>query len=115
MRNQPIDLPGSPLVIAEGQTVSGHIDMRRMPLRGMVIFSPDTLTGTVSVEVSANLDAEEPSEVTWQNLQSGGANVAIGADECVPLDFVCWHGLRLSSGTTEAAKREFKVMGVEEI
>ena len=115
MRNQPIDLPGGILTILEGQTESNFIDMRRMPLRGISIFGPDTLTGTVSIEVSGNLNAEFPSVVRWNNLQSGGANVVIGADECVPLDFVGWHGLRLSSGSTETADREFKILGVEDI
>ena len=89
--------------------------MRRMALRGISIFGPDALTGTVSIEVSGNLDAELPSVVRWNNLQSGGANIEIGTDECVPLDFVCWHGLRVSSGTVETADRVFKVMGVEDI
>ncbi len=115
MRNQPIDLPGGILTIKAGQTESNHIDMRQMPLRGISIFGPDALTGTVSIEVSGNLDAELPSVIRWNNLQSGGSNVVIGADECVPLDFVGWHGLRLSSGTAETADRVFKIVGVEDI
>ncbi len=119
MRNQPIDLPGGILTIpvtgAAATSFSNFIDMRRMPLRGITIFSPDTLTGTVSIEVSGNLDAENPSDVRWNNLQSGGANVVIGADEAVPLDFVCWHGLRVSSGSAETDPRVFKIMGVEDI
>lgn len=84
-------------------------------MRGITIFSPDTLTGTVSIEVSGNLNAELPSVVRWNNLQSGGSNVVIGADEAVPLDFLCWHGLRLASGSVETGDREFKIMGVEDI
>ena len=115
MRNQPVDLPGGILTIPQDATESNHIDMRRMPLRGITIFGPDSLTGTVSIEVSGNLDAELPSVVRWNNLQSGGSNVVIGADEAVPIDFVGWHGLRLSSGSTETEDREFKIMGVEDI
>ena len=115
MRNQPIDLPGGILTIKEGQTESGHIDMRGMPLIGITIFGPDTLTGTVSIEVSGNLDAELTSAVRWSNLQSGGADMTVGADEAVPIDFICWHGLRFSSGSAEGADREFKIMGVEDL
>ena len=115
MRNQGIDLPGGILTILEGQTESNHIDMRRMPLRGITIFSPDDLTGTVSIEVTASLNAELPSVITWQNLQSGGANVVVGADEAVPLDYIGWHGLRMKSGSIEAEDRVFKIVGVEDI
>ncbi len=115
MRNQPIDLPGGILTIESGQANSNHIDMRGMPLRGITIFGPDSLTGTVSIEVSGNLDAENPSDVRWNNLQSGGSNVVIGADEAVPLDFICWAGLRLSSSGAEGADRVFRIMGVEDI
>ena len=115
MRNQPIDLPGGILTIKEGQTESNHIDMRRMPLRGITIFLSGTPTGTISIEVTANLDAELPSVTTWHNLQSGGSNVVVGANEAVPLDFVGWHGLRLVSGSTEDEDRIFKIVGVEDM
>ena len=117
MRNQPIHLPNGTLTIPVSgiADVSNHIDMRKMPLRGITIFGPDTLTGTVSLEVSPNLDAELPSVVRWNNLQSGGSDIVIGADEAVPLDFICWQGLRLSSGSAEGADRVFKILGVEEI
>ncbi len=117
MRNQPIDLPGGILTIpvTGAAGASNHIDMRGMPLRGIVIFGPASLTGTVSVEVSANLDAENPGDVTWQNLQAAAADVVVGADECVVIDFVCWHGLRVASGSAETDPRVFKIMGVEEI
>ncbi len=116
MRNSPIQIGF--LKILEGQLNSDFLDFRKGGLgglRGISIFGPDSLTGTVSLEVSGNLDAEFESLIRWNNLQSGGSNVVIGADECVPLDFVCWHGFRLSSGTVETSDREFRIMGVEEL
>jgi hypothetical protein len=114
-RNQPIDLSGGILTIESGQEKSKHIDMRRMPLRGITIFFSGTPTGTISIEVTASLDAEFPSVTTWHNLQSGGADVVVGADEAVPIDFVGWHGLRFSSSSSEGADRIFKIVGVEDI
>ena len=110
MRNQPIDM-GS-LTIPSGQTTSPHLNMRRKPLRGMSIFSPAALTGTVSIEVSGDLNEDVP---TWQNLQSGAADIVVGAAECVPIDYVGWDGLRFVSASAEAADRTFKMKGVEEL
>ncbi len=118
MRNQAVNiagLEGSILTIKKDQQSSGFVDLRRKGLRGLSVFSGTTLTGTVRMQTTANLDAENPSEVTWQDLQSGGANVTIGQSEAVPLDFVGWHGLRLFSDTAEGDDRVFKLLGVEDI
>jgi hypothetical protein len=115
MRNQPIDLSGGTLTIAQGATATEWLDMRGMPLSGISIFGPAALTGTISIEVTSNLNAENPSDIVAVNLQSGGADIVIGVSECVPLDFICWHGLRLSSGSAEAEARVFKIMGVEDL
>jgi hypothetical protein len=117
-RNQPITIPtlegdGTITIPVTGSAgSSNHIDMRRMPLRGITIFGPAVLTGTVTVEVSADLDAATP---TWQKLQSGGANIAVGAAEAVSIDYVAWHGLRVASASAEASPRVFKILGVEDL
>ncbi len=118
MRNHSISLhePGFMTIpdLPSPDNVTPHIDLRRKGLRGLTIFSPATLTGTITVEVTGNLDAELPNLVEWVALQSGGSDITVGAAEAVPIDYVGYHGIRLQSGSTEASPRVFRVSGVEE-
>ncbi|MEE8115416.1 MAG: hypothetical protein V3T23_13815 [Nitrososphaerales archaeon] len=117
MRNQPIDL-GTSLIKLEGpRTFSTPIVTKKKPLRGITIFSPAALTGTCRVQVSSNFlrFTADPSTITWQDLQSGGANIAVGVDEAVSIDFVGWEAMRVASDTAETSERAFVFVGIEEI
>ena len=119
MRNHSISLHDEGVmtipILASPDNVTPYIDLRRRALRGITIFAPASLTGTITVEVTGNLDAELSSSVRWATLQSGGADIEVGASEAVPVDFVGYHAVRLASDSTEGSPREFIVSGVEEI
>lgn len=111
-RNHSIDI--GTLTIGSGNNVSDALKMNQMPLRGLTIFSPAALDGLVTVEVSGDFADPVP---TWQKLQSGGADVEVGAIQAVPLDFVGWDAFRLASdaGGGETVDRLFKLKGVEDL
>lgn len=124
MRNQPISFQPDEgeFTIPEGMPIadsfSPFIDLRRKMLRGFTIFSPPALTGTVNVQVTGNLANSEltvPIPVDWVDLQSGGANIVVGAAEAVPIDFTCWDAIRIKSDSVETEKREFILKGVEDL
>ena len=66
------------------------------------IFSPATLTGTITVQV-------EPSSTgtAFVALQSGGTDVTLPASKATIISPVSFRQIRLITGTTEAAARTF--------
>ena len=105
MRNYPVKL--ADLVIGNGNTESNEVSLLKTRYRGLAIFSPGTLTGTITVEVS-------PDGTNFMTLRSGGSDVAIAIDECVVIDFVAYQEIRLKSGSAEGDERTFQVRAVEE-
>jgi hypothetical protein len=107
MRNQPIDL--GTMVIASSGTDSTAIEFKRKPVRGVAIYAPAALTGTVTLYVSAD------SASTYQKLQSAGSDITIGAGDCVVVDAVACDYMRVTSGSAEASARTFVVMAYEDV
>lgn len=99
------------LTIASGQTESGELNFsghRGHTDEIHVVCQETTLTGTVTVEVSYD------SGSSWRTLQSGGANVEVGADDSVVIRArPVWDRLRLVSGSAEGADRDFLVICAE--
>ena len=96
---QVVDLPA--LIFSTASTTSnavGGID----DALGLTIYSPATLTGTITVQV-------EPTSTgtSFVDLQSGGADVTIPASKATVLNPITWRQIRLITGTTEAAARTF--------
>ncbi len=70
----------------------------------LTIYSPDTLTGTVTIET-------EPTSTgaTFVTLQSGGADVTLPAGKATVINKVGWKQMRLASAASEASARTFPV------
>lgn len=99
------------MVIASSETDSTAIaaDPHYQNATALIIEGPDALTGTVTVEVSLD-DAS-----SYSKLQSGGADITIGAGDAVPITFQAWTHIRVSSGSAEDAERTFVVKAVEDV
>lgn len=69
---------------------------------GVCIYAPAALTGTITVEVSVD-------GTTFVTLQSGGADVSIGAGKAITLTEISFRHVRLKSSGSEAAQRVFSV------
>ena len=126
MRNQPIRLFGDiEIAIPQYGTESTILDFRKLPIRGITVYGPETFVGTdVAFEVTWDMSAYDKfikgdpsllSTIPWRNLQSGGANIKISSDEAVPVDFVNWMGLRFVSDTIETSKVVFVITAVEDL
>lgn len=107
MRNQPIGL--GTLTVASGQTDSAALEFRKKPLRGITVFAPAALTGTVNIQVSGDAGS------TWNDLYSGGIVVEVPAGSAVAVDFVGWDQLRIHSDASEGADRAFVIKGIEDM
>lgn len=92
-----------PIIIASG-TSTGNAVGTFDDANALTIFSPATLTGTITVEV-------EPSSTgtTFVALQSGGSDVTIPAGKATVLNKVGWRQMRLTSGASEGQTDTFKV------
>ena len=71
---------------------------------GIAIYSPATLSGTVSVQVEPT-----SSGTSFVTLQSGGSDVTLPAGKATILNPVPWKQMRLVSGAAEGADRSFAV------
>lgn len=95
--------------IDSGDDESDYINLGSGRARRMLcieIWSPATLTNSVRVQKS--LDA-----VTWLDVQSAGADIAVPAASVVIVTNVIGVGyLRLLSAAAEADNRDFVVYGV---
>ncbi len=99
------------LQIASGQTASAAIaaDPHYRNASAIVISCEESaLTGTVTVAVS--LDG-----TNYRTLQSGGADVAIAADQSIIITELGFTHFRLESSASEGAARDFLVRAIEEI
>jgi hypothetical protein len=110
MRNQPIDL--GTLVIANAGSNSTALEFKRKPVRGIVIYAPAALTGTVTVQVA--IGATEAA-ATWVDLQSAGSDVEVAAGKAVTIDAIAWDWLRVQSDGAEGSERTFTVMAYEDV
>ena len=64
------------------------------------IFSPSSLTGTITVQVSQD-------NTTWVDLKSGGSSVTVGASAGVVITNCAFKWLRVNSGSDEGTARTF--------
>ncbi len=75
----------------------------------LVIHAPAALTGTITIQVPDAL-----SSPTYNNYQeTPGTDVTITAGDAILLKQVPMHGIRVNSGSNEAAERVFPVFGEE--
>jgi len=94
--------------ISEDDQTSTAITLGQPNLRGLSIFAPAALTGLCKVKVSGD------GGTTYQYLQSGGADVEVGAGDCVVIDYAGFDSILIHSASAEAADRSFVLKGVEE-
>ena len=105
MRNYPFKT--ADLVIPNSTAISNSFDLRKTRFRGLTIFAPSALTNACKVQVSTD-------DSSWQDLQSGGSDVAVALDKAIVIDYVGFEYLRIESAGNEAAERTFKVRAVED-
>jgi hypothetical protein len=98
------------LVIASAGTNSTDLSGRILrTVSSLEIHGPATLTGTVKVQTPNDLTASP----TYNDLQSGGADINIAVGEATVITAVPSHGIRVQSDGAEAAERTFPVFGEE--
>lgn len=76
---------------------------------GLILIAPEALTGVVTVAISL----DEGS--SFQTLQEGGADLAIGAGEAIIISPFGADEVRLESAGTEGADRDFLAQWIEEL
>lgn len=97
------------LTIANGGTDSEALTFANLRfIRSITIEAPDTLTGTVTVQVSG-----ERSGTDFTTLQSDGSDITIAASDAITIDPITAMQLRLHSGSAETGDRTFRVTGME--
>lgn len=95
------------LVIDADSELSNVIDVADH--RGATFVAPNTLDGTVTIEVTVNHRSPSPK---FRTLQSNGEDVVLAANKATPVTFLGATRLRLRS-TGESANRRFQVGGAE--
>lgn len=98
------------IVIASSGSNSTEVDAdpHYQNARGLLIEAPDTLTGTITVQVS--LDGGS----SFSNLQRAGADITIAAGDVEEVEYKGWDVLRVSSGSAEGGARTFVVNAYED-
>lgn len=92
------------LVITGSATASNKVANFR-DARALAIFAGATaFTGTIKVQVAP------VSGGTMRDLTSAGVDVTIAAGDCLVITDIVFEQVRLLSGSTEAARRQFSVM-----
>jgi hypothetical protein len=100
--NTPID----DLVIANGASASNEVSRARMKhTRGLTFIAPDSLTGVVTVMVTAEKEADSG----WQPLHSNGEVITLPAGSATVISPIPASRLRLESDDTESATRTFRL------
>lgn len=94
--------------VSEDDQTSTVVTLGQPRLRGLSIFAPAALTGTCKVKVSGD------GGTTYQYLQSGGADVEVGAGDCVVIDYAAFDSILIYSSAGEAGDRSFVLKGLEE-
>jgi hypothetical protein len=110
MSRYNVNLPD--LVIPAGGTRSNVLTGGLLAgLESLAIFAPDVLdaaTFTVQVAHVAN-----PAAGDWADLQSGGTDVTLTADNVVVIPSLPFEALSILSSAAVAAERRFRVVGRE--
>ena len=92
------------LVIASGATdTTTPITKYLEDANGVTITAPATLTGTVTIKGSVD------GGTSYADVGSGGSDVTIGAGNAVTITPFVFNALKVTSGSTEAGDRTFKV------
>lgn len=107
-----IDLPD--LVVASGGDFSSAIGRKWLEyIIELVIHAPESLAGTVTVEVTDE-DPDEVDSPTWRDLVVDGSVVTVAAGEATVIDDTGFAGLRLAEGTQPASEERFPVTADDE-
>lgn len=96
------------LTIPNGQTASNAVAIGGV-LKAFCVFAPSTLPETVAVQLEPSQDGTD-----YRTLQSGGADVTVGAGKAVMIMEGAFSQLRLLAGGAVAAERVFRVSFVME-
>lgn len=96
------------LTIDNGETTSNALEFNQLRFASdAVIYAPDTLPETVTVEVT---DVRDGSDGWVEMTDEAGDPVQPAAGEAIPIPDINAMGLRLVSGSSVAADREFGVV-----
>lgn len=101
-----IDPNPTSATIANGGTTSGSVRLTTrdgFTAMTLIITVPGTLTGSVTIEVSAD------DEITWGTLESNGSAIAVTVSRAIPLTDLAGTHLRFKSTLAELADRVFKI------
>lgn len=95
-----------PLVIPNGGTDSNALAAKDYgDAVEITIYSPATITGTITVQVSPN---DPPSTTGFVTLQSPpGTDIAVAASKAITIVAYSYKQLRIHSSGAEAAERTF--------
>ena len=96
---QVVDLPN--LTIPNGTSTSNAIGILD-DAWGLGLWTPATLTGTVTIEVSP-----DDTGTTWAPLQSGAVDVQPAAGKHTTINPIAFKRIRMTSGAAEGADRVF--------
>lgn len=97
------------LTIASGQTVGAAIGGMD-DAEALVIYAPAALTGTITLQISPTREASEGGgTATWATLQSGGADITLGAGKALTITDIGFRQLRMVSDAAEGATRTFLI------
>ncbi len=114
MSTPQIVLPNTLGTLRIGQSTSAgmnHLTAKRLgKYSALTIIAPGALTGTVTVQV-ADSDPDD-STPNWRALHSpSGTAVTIAPGSAITITETAFLGLRVSSSGSEAADRDFVVVG----
>lgn len=102
------------LTVSTGESASNAIGGDFFEwLQALTIFAPDSLAGTVTVEVAAK-DPEDAVDVDFKPYQEDGADLTIPAGTAVTVTPVSFKALRVAEGTSPGADEDFEVVGDDE-
>lgn len=75
----------------------------------LIISGPSTTTGTITVEVDMNKDSGNRDWKTLQEKDNAGTDINIGDGDAVQIGTLPLPPLRIHSGSSEGADRDFKL------
>jgi hypothetical protein len=111
MSRYNVNLPD--LVIPAGGTRSNVLTGSSLAgIESLAIFAPDVLDATVTFTVQV-AHVASPAAGDWADLQSGGTDVTLTADNAVVISSLPFEALSILASAAVAAERRFRVVGRE--
>lgn len=103
----------SNLIIANAATASGLLSADQFGrYESLTIYAPAALTGTVTLQVLGDPDADETDGASWRALQSPpGTDITVPAGKAITISPLNALAIRLLSSGSEGAERTFRVTG----